>query len=716
MTQGRYWAFISYSHADERVATWLHKALETYRLPKKLVGTAQGGVEVPSRLFPVFRDRDELPSSDSLGAKISDALTRAESLIVIASRQSAASHWVNEEIRTFKALGKGRRVFCVIADGEPFASEKGEPAEECFAPALRRQVGVDGQLTDERAEPIAADIRPGKDGRRDALLKLVAGVLDIGLDVLKQRDAHRRQRRLTAIAAAAVAASMFTTGLSFFAIQSRNEAQAQRRLAEARQTQAEGLIQFLLGDLRKKLEPIGKLDILDAVGEQAMAYFGQVAPEQLSDTELAARAQALRQIGDVRVQQGKLADASPAFEEALRLDEELVLRHPGDRQAIFNIAQSEFYIGYDHFERGEFEYTLPWFERYLASARKLVQLDPTNVESQLELAYAHNNMAAYFERTDQHEQMLRALDEATKAYLHLIDRNPNGSRFERSLVGALSWRCRGLRELLRLDESRRVIDEAIERQTDIVSTSDGEPVARYDLALLFNQKAVTALAAGEVAVMRDAAEAAVGQFEFLHRADPANHQWQKYQFVALQFEAIAAMLGGRSLPTRTPTEQLASCDRLRRQAPEDGQLAGVCMRNALVVAGVGLVQRDAPVVEAALRAAKELLEVLAGAERGRLEIDLRLLQFEQSASTERRERVVAALESSDARSPLEHAGRELRERWLALLLDRTARCKARTEWEQAGVGDENYFLFLARRCDGGPQPLAEGPASRPRSV
>ena len=34
----KYRAFISYSHADEEWAKWLHKALETYRVPKRLVG------------------------------------------------------------------------------------------------------------------------------------------------------------------------------------------------------------------------------------------------------------------------------------------------------------------------------------------------------------------------------------------------------------------------------------------------------------------------------------------------------------------------------------------------------------------------------------------------------------------------------------------------------------------------------------------------------
>ena len=198
----KYWAFISYSHADEAVARWLHKALETYRLPKALIGSRPGGVEIPKRLFPVFRDRDELATSESLGSEIEQALDASEALIVIASKSSATSHWVNEEIRSYKARGRGHRVFCLIADGEPFASNRNQPEQECFAPALRFQLHEHGQIGDLPAEPIAADLRPGKDGRQDALLKLIAGVLALPLDELRRRE-RRRQIRQRLIATAA---------------------------------------------------------------------------------------------------------------------------------------------------------------------------------------------------------------------------------------------------------------------------------------------------------------------------------------------------------------------------------------------------------------------------------------------------------------------------------------------------------------------------------
>ena len=51
----KYRAFISYSHADEKWAGWLHRSLETHRLPKVLVGQPTEFGPVPERFTPVFR-------------------------------------------------------------------------------------------------------------------------------------------------------------------------------------------------------------------------------------------------------------------------------------------------------------------------------------------------------------------------------------------------------------------------------------------------------------------------------------------------------------------------------------------------------------------------------------------------------------------------------------------------------------------------------------
>ncbi|HKO63169.1 MAG TPA: toll/interleukin-1 receptor domain-containing protein, partial [Pyrinomonadaceae bacterium] len=193
----KYWAFISYSHDDETWAKWLHESLETYSVPGALVGrnTGKHG-KLPKRVFPVFRDRDELPGAADLGGKIKNALSQSRNLIVVCSTTSATSKWVNEEIKTYKAMGRDDRVLCLIIDGEPNASDDPESElQECFPPALRFRVEPNGELSEERAEPIAADVREGKDGRRNAKLKLLSGLLDVGYDELRQRDKRRRTRR-----------------------------------------------------------------------------------------------------------------------------------------------------------------------------------------------------------------------------------------------------------------------------------------------------------------------------------------------------------------------------------------------------------------------------------------------------------------------------------------------------------------------------------------
>lgn len=212
----KYWAFISYSHADAKWGDWLHAALETYRVPSRLVRKAKPEGAVPRRIFPVFRDREELASSSSLGENIQGSLRLSRALVVICSPRSAASRWVNEEVKLYKSMGREDRVFCLIVDGEPNA-----PADsgllECFPKAVRFQLDREGEISDEPAEPIAADAREGKDGKRNALLKLIAGIIGVPFDELRQRERQRQARQRIRLGASIVG-MMVAAGLIYTAV------------------------------------------------------------------------------------------------------------------------------------------------------------------------------------------------------------------------------------------------------------------------------------------------------------------------------------------------------------------------------------------------------------------------------------------------------------------------------------------------------------------
>ena len=106
----RYRAFISYSHDDARAAAWLHRALESYRVPRRLRLGPGGDPALPERMAPVFRDREELASAQSLGPQIESALAESEALIVICSPAAARSRWVEQEILAFQRSRSQARV------------------------------------------------------------------------------------------------------------------------------------------------------------------------------------------------------------------------------------------------------------------------------------------------------------------------------------------------------------------------------------------------------------------------------------------------------------------------------------------------------------------------------------------------------------------------------------------------------------------------------
>jgi WD40 repeat protein len=235
MAEFKYWAFLSYSHNDKKWGDWLHKALETYRVPRRLVGKDSSDGKIPKRLFPIFRDREELRVSSDLGTNINEALRQSRYLIVICSPHAAQSRWVGQEIIEFKKLEREDRILALIVAGEPNASDNksGFVAEdECFPKPMRYRLAANGELSTQPVEPLAADAREGKDGKDNAKLKLLAGLLGVNYDDLRQREHERRLRRARAIGLAAILLTATFAGLAYRAVMA-----AQREAAQKRQTQ-----------------------------------------------------------------------------------------------------------------------------------------------------------------------------------------------------------------------------------------------------------------------------------------------------------------------------------------------------------------------------------------------------------------------------------------------------------------------------------------------
>lgn len=270
-------AFLSYSHADSEFGEWLHKTLEAYRTPSALVGRAGPAGTVGKRIGKVFRDRADLSVAHDLGSEIRSALARADALIVLCSPRSAASPYVAEEIRLFKQMGKGQRIFAAIVDGEPHAAGKPgrSAAEECFPRALVNRLAADGSVSNEPEanEPVAADFRDGKDGRENGSLKVIAGLIGAPLDDLVQR--HRQAERRRRLIANGIAAAMGVLALGaatagFLALQQRNVAEQQRVEADSQRDRAETALAQVFVDAARTASDAGDHDKALRLGVYAL--------------------------------------------------------------------------------------------------------------------------------------------------------------------------------------------------------------------------------------------------------------------------------------------------------------------------------------------------------------------------------------------------------------------------------------------------------------
>ncbi|RSV47080.1 toll/interleukin-1 receptor domain-containing protein [Sphingomonas sp. ABOLD] len=416
-TSAGYGAFISYNHADRARARWLHRALERYRIPAKLVGREAAFGPVPRRLGRIFRDLDELSAASDLSAEVRAALAESACLIVVCTPAGAASQWVAREIALFRELHPDRPVLAALFQGEP---------AEALPLPLRRT--ADGAET----EPLAADFREGRDGKRLALLKLVAGAVGVPLDALVQRDAQARVRRVTAVTALAILLLLAMAGLTILAVRARGE-------AEARRAQAEGLVEFMLTDLRGRLKEVGRLDVLREANARALRYYGEQDLATLPPDVLARRARAIMTMGEDAMEAKETARARAAFLQANRITHALIEREPNQYDIVFAHAQSEFYLGLLHFKAGELAATEPHFEAYAALAHRLMAIDPADARSAEEISYSATNLCAL--RMEQHtaDRTVALCGEALRAAETLARREPNSDQRWREVANRQGW-------------------------------------------------------------------------------------------------------------------------------------------------------------------------------------------------------------------------------------------------------------------------------------
>jgi WD40 repeat protein len=148
---------------------------------------------------------------------------------------------------------------------------------------------VDGEPLDVRSEPIAADARESGDGKTNAKLKLLAGLLGVNYDDLKRRELERRLRRARAIGAAALILVLIFAALSVALFFKEREAQRARMAAVEAEQQTK--LRASKADADIGLQLAGH-------GDEARAFAHAVRSLELNPNNTIAAILAYRLLGD----------------------------------------------------------------------------------------------------------------------------------------------------------------------------------------------------------------------------------------------------------------------------------------------------------------------------------------------------------------------------------------------------------------------------------
>lgn len=405
-SQYKYQAFISYAHKDEDIAARLQQALEKFPIPKAL---RQDNM---ARISPIFRDVTDLTAHHSLSSKIEDAVKVSRFLIVLCSPAAKASKWVNEEIRLFRKLHGEASILCALIDGTP-------------------QTSFPEALTELGREPLAANLGPKH--FRLGTTQLAASIVGVGLDDLVQRDAKRRRRLMYSVTAASLLFSGVMAVSSWNAVKARNEAQLSGQRAENSRNEAEKLVEFMLSDLTDDLEPIGKLGIIDNVGDQISAYYEAIPLSEMNEEHLARRARSMHLLGQVAIAQGREDEALKGLLQAREVTKALLNRSPEDNLALEIHAQSEYSLlrAYENQDRN---LAARYGQSYKALSKQVYLSDTANLEYMAEYGWACNKLGQLYQILKDLDNAKAQFSEAVSIYQRALIDNPDDNQLKFKLI------------------------------------------------------------------------------------------------------------------------------------------------------------------------------------------------------------------------------------------------------------------------------------------
>jgi|GEM_PF-974797 len=247
---------------------------------------------------------------------------------------------------------------------------------------------------------------------------------------------------------------------------------------------AENLISFILYDLKDKLEPLGKLELLNIVAEKTLHYFELAGTDNLTGSSLHQWIEALHIVGTVHLNKNNYTVANTYFKQSEKALQNLLVpsNNSNNTKSLELYMLTHYWLGYTAYIQKDYKTAQPYFLEYLHYTNQLIQ-QSKDTQWTLEKSYALNNLGALSEKIQHLEQANNYFSQSAQLKQTLIKKTPDNNIIRADLADTLSWQGNIHKKKGKLLIATRFINQALS-QVNYIYHSDKSFSVIKDLAIL----------------------------------------------------------------------------------------------------------------------------------------------------------------------------------------------------------------------------------------
>jgi len=396
---------------------------------------------------------------------------------------------------------------------------------------------------------------------------------------------------------AAVLAAVLLVGGTAGSIKYALDLQRSRQQALAARDDAERLVEFMLEDLYRQLEPVGRLDVLADASAEIAAYYERFPPGELDRDQRLRRGIVHLNLGYVLASEGRLEASMEASRTAIGLLSELVGSQGPSAAAVAALAEAHSSLAQSLVETGELDAARDHVGTSLELRRGLAAAQGSP-EARIAVADSLGDLGWVEVERGEAGRALGLLEESHGILAELAASRPDNLRWQYRLAESDSYLGRALMDAGRPEEALERYRDALGRVEALVAAEPANTEWRFEQLLLAGRRgwALEELGRPEAAlgVYRDGLE--VGAALTAH--DPDNARWLRE--VSVLHSAIAEILREQGRPGRAlphARESLAITSRLAGRgdahASEANDLAWDLVQVGAILEAVGEPERAA---------------------------------------------------------------------------------------------------------------------------